>query len=850
MHRLNFGLLLALLLAVCLLALTAVSCSGRHASEMRPILPGAVMNGMPALPSPQQLLKLSGKSISLYDLDLLKSGAAFGATLPNSKATANGDYADLAPTWDAAGSHGFSDVAYATYQFNAAGYLGEPALYLGWHTPPTDYSNFYLGLANFTRNRWDWLAGPSDPSINIPQLLSDYRAGDGRIFAVVLMLGTAPCSLDWIGIGAPSASASLTVAPEIGPAPLLVTLDASASFAPGGITKYEWDFNADGTYDQDTGTTPTVQTTYSTGGMQQAVVRVTATGGATDTAAAVVKVYNETENNDDAASANQLPSLDQAFTWYGSSGTGTDYPGYDGDEYDFFVFDANIGDSISLTLNLNPGTGDLDLMLLDSSSPSRTLDSSSGTSAVENISYTFVAGDVAPYYVRIRAFKNFSDYTLQGGKGSPPTAKVTANPPNGEAPLLVNFDASGSSDPDGPLAKFEWDFESDGVYDQDTGPSSSAQHTYTLDGIHVCTVRVTDASGFTAIASVTVTTGAVPFDEREDNDSPAQANALPPLSFTGFRGSSGNGTGYAAYDGDIDDYFSFPANTGDTITIMLHLNPANGDIDLYLYDATNKSLKSSASSTSATEQVTYTILDTDTAPFYVKVHAYRAYSDYTLDGVYGAAPDAQLTATPATGALPLNVTLNASASTDDGSIVKYEWDFEGNGIYDQDTGAIPTTTHIYNTEGFFSPTVRVTDNTGLTDTASASVNAGMVYDEVENNDSAAEANSFGAFPLTTFGGSCSSGTGYPGYDGDNVDFFTFTAAAGQTVDLTMTMPPVHGDIDMELLDSTARQLSKSTGTSTVEHINYVFLPGDVGPFYLRVYKYSGFSDYLLDGDLT
>ena len=165
-------------------------------------------------------------------------------------------------------------------------------------------------------------------------------------------------------------------------------------------------------------------------------------------------------------------------------------------------------------------------------------------------------------------------------------------------------------------------------------------------------------------------------------------------------------------------------------------------------------------------------------------------------------PQAAISADVTSGAAPLTVNLDASGSSDDGSIVKYEWDFDTDGNYDQDTGATPTVTHIYSTEGYVSTTVRVTDNTGLTATASVTIAAGITYDEVENNDTTGQANGFPAFPFSAFYGSSGSGTGYPGYDGDGTDYFSFNASIGQTVDLTMTLPPVHGDIDMKLYDST------------------------------------------------
>ena len=840
----------ALALALALSALPG--CGGHGAAGLAPkgdaASPPPAAAGLLKLPAPSELAA-KARHASLYDQDLLKSGAAFDATLPNANMEGDGDAGEYFPAWDPGGVHDYSGLAFAIYRFNATGYAGEPTLNWYFTTPPAAGS-FWLALANFTLNRWDWFEAPAGDSLNLPALLTDYRrTADGGIFACFLFTGTTPCALNWCGIGPQQATAALSATPQAGVPPLSVSFDASGSSSPEGITKYEWDFDGDGTYDQDTGTTPTTTHDYSAG-VYFPVVRVTAGGGATDTATLRVLAYNEVENNDDTASANPLPSLDQVFLWCGSSGTGTGYTGYDGDDYDYFSFNASIDDHVTFTLELDPATGDIDLALIDSDGD--TLDSSSSsTAAVEVVEHTFAAGDTAPYFIRVRAYKNYSDYTLSGAKGSPPVADLTGSPDQGDPPLTVSFDASGSNDPDGyPIAKYEWDFESDGIYDQDTDNTPTTQHVYHADGIFSCTVQVTDASGLKSTASKTVVVGAVPFDEVEDNDArDATANPLPPLGFFGLRGSSGSGDGYAAYDGDTEDFFSFNAAAGDTVTFILHLDPAHGDIDLALQDSDGTVLKSSTSTT-AKEQLTYLIAAADTAPFYVRVYAYRGYSDYSLDGVYGAAPMAALTGDPLYGPLPLTVNLDASGSSDDGSIVKYEWDFDGDGTYDQDTGATPTVQHIYNTEGYIQTVVRVTDNSGLSATASITIAAGITYDELEDNDTTAQANAFPAFPFNGFYGSSGSGTGYPGYDGDGIDYFSFSASLGQTVDLLMTLPPIHGDIDIKLYDSDGDELAHSTGTGATEHISYQFQAGDTAPFFLDVYKYSGFSDYSLDGSLS
>ena len=57
------------------------------------------------------------------------------------------------------------------------------------------------------------------------------------------------------------------------------------------------------------------------------------------------------------------------------------------------------------------------------------------------------------------------------------------------------FDASPSSDPDGSIVKYEWDFDANGTYEVDTGPIPKATHTYPDAGAATVRLRVTDNSG-------------------------------------------------------------------------------------------------------------------------------------------------------------------------------------------------------------------------------------------------------------------------------------------------------------------------------------------------------------------
>ena len=75
-------------------------------------------------------------------------------------------------------------------------------------------------------------------------------------------------------------------------------------------------------------------------------------------------------------------------------------------------------------------------------------------------------------------------------------------------------------------------------------------------------------------------------------------------------------------------------------------------------------------------------------------------------------PTAMLTATPVEPRVDEPVTFDASGSFDsDGSIVSYEWDFNGDGIYDESTSS-PVTSFTYTASGLKSVAVRVSDAEG------------------------------------------------------------------------------------------------------------------------------------------
>ncbi len=81
--------------------------------------------------------------------------------------------------------------------------------------------------------------------------------------------------------------------------------------------------------------------------------------------------------------------------------------------------------------------------------------------------------------------------------------------------------------------------------------------------------------------------------------------------------------------------------------------------------------------------------------------------------VPGASPTASFTVSPSVARVDQNVVFSAAGTTDpDDAIVRHEWDLDGNGSYETDTGRIPRTALSYSTPGVRTIKLRVTDEVG------------------------------------------------------------------------------------------------------------------------------------------
>jgi PKD repeat protein len=276
----------------------------------------------------------------------------------------------------------------------------------------------------------------------------------------------------------------------------------------------------------------------------------------------------------------------------------------------------------------------------------------------------------------------------------PPKADLQADPLIGHAPLAVSFDASGSDDSDGSIVDYEWDFNGNREYNE-PGEEAAAQgnptpgFTYGAPGIYRARLRVTDDGGIPSIdwAEITV---ADPLQNPIANFVMFPPSGATPLAVDFDAGSSLDPDGTIVdYEWDLDGnaVFNEPGAEADARGLATAHNTyyASGSWSVSLRVTDNDGLGDSVSE--------------------------------ILDVSGNESPVAAMQASPSAGVPPLDVTFDGSASSDsDGTIVKYEFDFdEGAGW--QDYGGVAVAAHTYSSNGSYDAKMRVTDNASASNIA-------------------------------------------------------------------------------------------------------------------------------------
>jgi serine protease len=226
--------------------------------------------------------------------------------------------------------------------------------------------------------------------------------------------------------------------------------------------------------------------------------------------------------------------------------------------------------------------------------------------------------------------------------GSAPEAVFTVSTDLGSYPLAVVFDASGTSDDDGGILRYVWDF-GDGA----TGTGVNTSHTYGDEGIYTARVTVTDESDLTGSAShvievkpqYTISGAITPADNMisdsdvndpnkgyVSNDSFEQAQEVfAPCVISGYVNMSGQGPEGRSNDEDDDpddpeDFFIVSLAEGMSLTLYIAEysadDPDATNLDLYLYDS-GRSFYRSSIGDGAVESLSVS----DEGTYYVRVQS-------------------------------------------------------------------------------------------------------------------------------------------------------------------------------------------------------------------------------------
>jgi PKD repeat protein len=377
----------------------------------------------------------------------------------------------------------------------------------------------------------------------------------------------------------------------------------------------------------------------------------------------------------------------------------------------------------------------------------------------------FAKGAVQPVDLSIGPNGNLYYLDLSGtireikytGGNNPPTAVATASPTSGSAPLTVNFNGSGSSDPDGNPLTYSWDLNGDGTFGDATGATPS--YTYGTAGTYNARLKVTDNQGASTVSSpVTITalsggsstfgtttvgasidTAGANLKEVSKYTAPqaasvfkltgyvsglGQPSGAQPVRAVIYADSSGNpaallgvsnavtimaGTPWAWVDFTFPSPVSVPAGT----VWMGYVAGDAGDVTQLRYDNSPNEVRYNQNAGG------YAAGPSD--PFGSPVLSNKHYSLYaTMSGGGGgnSAPSAVAVGSPTSGTAPLTVSFDGSGSSDPdaGDTISYSWDLNGDGTFGDSTAQKPSYT--YSSGGTYNAVLKVTDNHGLSTNSS------------------------------------------------------------------------------------------------------------------------------------
>jgi|GEM_PF-2250767 len=271
------------------------------------------------------------------------------------------------------------------------------------------------------------------------------------------------------------------------------------------------------------------------------------------------------------------------------------------------------------------------------------------------------------------------DVTIEP-ENEPPAAAFSVSPRPAEVGTPTTFDASGSSDPDGTIDEYRWDFDDDGVPDVNTSDATTT-HTFYESGFRNVLLTVEDDDG-------AVDTAGVDLDVLPPGPT-ARCTAEPAAAAPGETVSldASASENAESYEWDLD---------GD----------GTWDTDRYTTAVYDHQYEETGDYTPRVRAIAAGGERQDTAPC----------GDVTIDPE-NQPPEASFSISPRPAVAGSATTFDATASSDpDGTISEYRWEFGGGTT---ETTSDPITTNTYSQTGWTGVTLTVEDDDGATDTTGA-----------------------------------------------------------------------------------------------------------------------------------
>ena len=159
-----------------------------------------------------------------------------------------------------------------------------------------------------------------------------------------------------------------------------------------------------------------------------------------------------------------------------------------------------------------------------------------------------------------------------------PAAAFTIAPSTPAPGSSVSFDASSSTDPEGTISDYSWNF-GDGTPVQDAGGSAGVQHTFASRGTYTVALTVTNNSGQTNTSTHTVTVDDPPTASFAPSatvvapgatvnfEASASAPGGPDGTITSYTWNFGDGSAVAAGGGSADASHTFESPGTYTVTL-------------------------------------------------------------------------------------------------------------------------------------------------------------------------------------------------------------------------------------------------------------------------------------------